>query len=160
MQIEKHRVVSIDYTLTDDDGQVIDSSQGAAPLTYLHGGGNIIPGLEAALEGKTSGQQLNVSIPPADGYGERRDELRQVVEREQFGEIDDLEIGMRFRVPMEDGGQVVVSVVEIRDDEVTVDGNHELAGVNLHFDVEIRDVREATPEEIDHGHVHEAEGHV
>ena len=160
MQIEKHRVVSIDYTLTDDDGQVIDSSDGAAPLTYLHGAGNIIPGLESALEGKTSGEQLNVSIQPADGYGERRDELRQVVERKQFEEIDDLDIGMQFRVPMQDGGQVVVSVVEIRDDEVTVDGNHELAGENLHFDVKIRDVREATPDEIDHGHVHEAEGHV
>lgn len=155
MQIAKDTVVSFDYELTNDQGEVIDSSQGSQPLTYLHGQGNIIPGLESALEGKDSGEQLKVSIPPAEAYGERRDDLQQTVEREKFGEIDDLQVGMRFQVPTNTGQPLVVKVVEVQDDTVTVDGNHELAGETLHFDVTVRDVREATDDEKSHGHVHQ-----
>lgn len=153
MQIAKDAVVAIDYELTDDDGQVIDSSKDAEPLKYLHGFGNIIPGLEKALDGKASGDQLNVSIEPEDGYGQRHDELQQVVSRENFGGAD-IEMGMRFRVPSESGQDLIMTIVAINGDEVTIDGNHELAGVRLHFDVTIRDVREATEEEISHGHAH------
>ncbi len=159
MKITKHTVVAIDYELTDDTGDVIDTSTGSAPLTYLHGTGSIIPGLENALEGKNSGERLNVTIQPADAYGDRHEALRQVVSREQFGDIEDLQIGMRFRAPTETGGQLVLTIVEMDGDSVTVDGNHELAGVTLHFDVTIRDVREASAEEISHGHVHEGDGH-
>lgn len=155
MQIANDTVVSVDYELTNDDGDLIDTSEGSKPLTYLHGVGGIIPGLESALEGKTSGQQLKVSIQPADAYGLRRDELQQVVSRQQFGDIDDLEVGMRFRVPTESGDHLVMTIVDVNGDAVTIDGNHELAGMTLHFDVVIRDVREATPEEISHGHAHE-----
>lgn len=153
MQIAKEAVVSIDYELTDDDGQLIDSSKGAEPLKYLHGFGNIIPGLEKALEGKATGDQLNVSIDPDEAYGQRLDELQQVVSRENFGD-NEIEVGMRFRVPSESGRELVMTIVGIDGDDVTIDGNHELAGVTLHFDVTIRDVREATDEEISHGHAH------
>ena len=165
MQVAKHKVVTIDYTLSDDDGETIDSSQGAEPLLYLHGEGNIIPGLERELEGKSVGDQIKVSISPADGYGEREEGLRQEVTRDHFNGIEDLEVGMQFRAPTdsEDDSEeeqfIVVTVVEIGDDTVTVDGNHELAGVRLHFDVTVREVREATSEEITHGHAHGAGGH-
>lgn len=158
MQVSKHKVVSIDYTLKNDEGEVLDSSQGAEPLSYLHGEGNIIPGLERALEGKGKGDQLQVSIDPADGYGDRVDGLRQVVAREDFGEID-LEVGMQFRVSADDDSEMIVQVVEILDDKVTIDGNHALAGMTLNFDVTIQEVRDATSEEIAHGHAHQADGH-
>lgn len=159
MQVAKHKVVAIDYTLTDDDGQTIDTSEGAEPLSYLHGEGNIIPGLESALEGKSTGDQFQVSIPPADGYGERNDDLRQVVARSHFSDIDDLEVGLQFRVPTDGDDTIVVTVVEIGDDEVTIDGNHDLAGVSLNFDITVRDIRDATSEEIEHGHAHGPGGH-
>ncbi|MFK8113338.1 MAG: peptidylprolyl isomerase [Rubripirellula sp.] len=160
MQIAEHSVVFIDYTLTGDDGDVIDSSSEGTPLCYLHGHGNIIPGLENALTGKAVGDQLKVTVEPEDGYGARRDELRQVVARERFGDTETLEVGMRFRVPTENGGQGVVAIVEINNDLITVDGNHDLAGKTLHFDVTVREIREATPEELEHGHAHGDGGHV
>ena len=158
MQVSKHKVVSIDYTLKGDDGEVIDSSQGGEPLSYLHGEGNIIPGLERALDGKAQGDELQVSIDPADGYGERVEELRQIVSREDFGDVD-LKIGMQFRVSTEDNVDMIVEIVEIEDDRVTIDGNHALAGMTLHFDVTIQEIRDATKEEIEHGHAHHAGGH-
>ena len=158
MQITKNTVVSIDYVLKDDAGQVLDSSEGAQPLAYLHGTGGIIPGLEAALAGKQVGDELQVSVAPRDAYGERNEALRQAVDREQFNGIEDLEIGMQFRVEAE-GGPLVVTIVEIGDDAVMIDGNHPLAGVNLHFSVTVRDVREATTEELEHGHAHGPGGH-
>ena len=157
MQIAEHKVVSIDYALTNDEGDLIDTSEGSEPLTYLHGVGSIIPGLEQALEGKRSGDQFNVSIEPANAYGHRRDELQQVVPREHFVDVDDLQIGMRFRASTESGDQLVMTVVEVGESSVTVDGNNQLSGVTLHFEVTIRDVRDATSEEIAHGHAHHPE---
>lgn len=159
MQVAKHKVVAFDYTLQDEDGETIDTSQGSDPLSYLHGADNIVPGLERELEGKVIGDQFKVAVQPEDGYGTRRDELRQVVAIENFSEVDDLQVGMQFRMPTDDEDFVVITVVEITDDKVTVDGNHALAGVVLHFDVTIRDIREASEEEIEHGHVHGPDGH-
>jgi FKBP-type peptidyl-prolyl cis-trans isomerase SlyD len=153
MQIEKHRVVSIDYTLTDDEGAVLDSSEGREPLMYVHGVGAIIPGLEQALEGRQSGDEFKVSVPPAAGYGERDDRLMAEVSRENFNEIEDLSVGMRFRVPTDRGDYQVVTVAEIADERVTIDANHPLAGVSLNFDVVVREVRDATQEEAISGQV-------
>ncbi len=158
MQISANMVVSIDYTLTDDQGAVIDSSEGRGPLAYIQGIGNIIPGLENALEGKAQGDSLKVSIAPQDGYGERNDELTQAVPKQMFEGNDEIQVGMQFQTMTESGPQVV-TVVEIDDENVTVDGNHPLAGENLNFDVTIVDIREATAEELEHGHVHGPEGH-
>ena len=159
MQIADKKVVAIDYTLKDDDGQVIDTSDGQDPLYYLHGADNIIPGLENALTGKSTGDALQVTIAPGDGYGERNDQLQQTVPRANFADVDEVEIGMQFRATGDDGSEVVVTVVEVGDDTVTLDGNHPLAGVTLHFDVTVREVRDASEEEIAHGHVHGPGGH-
>jgi len=153
MQIAKHKVVSIDYTLTDDDGTVLDSSTGQEPLSYLHGVGGIIPGLEKALEGQTTGDELKVVVEPGDAYGELHEGLRSEVSRDHFDEIESLELGMQFRVPTDQDDLHTVTVVEITDETVTVDGNHPLAGVTLHFEIAIRDVRDATEAEVSQGHV-------
>jgi FKBP-type peptidyl-prolyl cis-trans isomerase SlyD len=158
MQILANMVVSIDYTLTDDQGAVIDSSEGRDPLAYIQGTGNIIPGLERALEGKAKGDSLKVSVEPKDGYGERSDELTQQVPKEMFEGDNEIEVGMQFQTMSEYGPQVV-TVVAVDDKHVTVDANHPLAGENLHFDVTIVDIREASSEELEHGHVHGPEGH-
>ena len=158
MQITSNTVVSIDYVLTDDNGQVLDSSEGGDPLAYLHGSGGIIPGLERALAGKQVGDQLNVAVAPEDAYGERNEALRQDVPREQFDGIEDLQLGMQFRVDS-DAGPLVVTIVEIAETIVTIDGNHPLAGVNLNFAVTVREVRAATEEELAHGHAHGPGGH-
>jgi FKBP-type peptidyl-prolyl cis-trans isomerase SlyD len=157
MEISKHKVVTMDYTLSDDDGNVIDSSRGNDPLSYIQGTGNIIPGLEAALEGKTPGENVAVSIAPEDGYGERDESLLQVVPRNLFN-VDDLQVGMFFETQTQAGAQVV-TVVGVTDEEVTVDANHPLAGKTLNFDVDVVDVREASEEELEHGHVHGEGGH-
>ena len=157
MQIAKDTVVAIDYTLTDDAGTVIDSSRGSEPLAYLHGVGQIIPGLERALEGKAAGDAFQVNIAPADGYGERDDQLQQVVNREMF-EGHAVEVGMQFLAHMA-GAQHVFTVVGVEGDDVTVDGNHPLAGMALNFDVTVVSVRAATAEELTHGHAHGGDGH-
>ena len=153
MQIAKNTVVAIDYRLTDDEGQVLDSSEGRGPLSYLHGTGGIIPGLESELDGKHVGDQLQVAVAPEHGYGHRNEALRQDVPRIEFGEIKDLDVGMQFRVES-DAGPMVITIVEIAEDFVTIDGNHPLAGVNLNFAVTVREVREATDDELAHGHAH------
>lgn len=158
MQIAKHKVVSIDYTLTNDAGDVVDSSAGGEPLVYLHGMHNIISGLENALEGKSAGDTLQVTIAPKDGYGERVDAMVQTVPRELFQGVDQLEVGMQFQANTDSGVQVV-TITAVEGDEVTVDGNHPLAGENLNFDVTVVDVRDASDEEIEHGHVHGPGGH-
>jgi FKBP-type peptidyl-prolyl cis-trans isomerase SlyD len=158
MQITDEMVVAIEYTLTDDEGKVLDSSEGHEPLTYLHGTDGIIPGLERELSGKQVGDELKVAVTPQDGYGERDEDLRQQVGRDQFEGIEELETGMQFQVDS-DNGPLVVEIIEIDGDDVTIDGNHPLAGVNLNFAVTIRDIRAATAEEIEHGHAHGPGGH-
>ena len=158
MTITVNKVVTLDYTLTNDEGTVVDKSEGGSFL-YLHGASNIIPGLEQALEGKAAGDELTVAVEPKDGYGERNDEMTQTVPREMFDGDADIQPGMQFHAQSPDGQMLVVTVVEMNDENVTVDGNHPLAGVNLNFDVKIIEVRDATQEELDHGHVHGEGGH-
>jgi FKBP-type peptidyl-prolyl cis-trans isomerase SlyD len=154
MQITKDKVASIHYTLRDGEGNILDSSAGREPLTYLQGAGNLIAGMEEGLEGKSKGDKLQLKISPEKGYGVKDDALVQKVPRAAFGN-QKVEKGMQFQT---NNGQVV-TVTETGLESITVDGNHPLAGVELHFDVEITDVRSATPEEISHGHVHGAGGH-
>ncbi len=152
-------MVSIHYTLKNDAGSVIDSSIGKDPLYYLHGAGNLISGMEENLEGKKKGDQFETIIPPEKGYGVKNPQLEQVVSKSVFGENQqDVKVGMQFQA--QNGNQAfIVTVKEIDGDKVTIDGNHELAGENLHFSVEVMSVREASKEEIDHGHVHGPGGH-
>lgn len=158
MKIAKNTVASFHYTLTNDAGEVIDSSDGREPLAYIHGEGQIVPGLENALEGREKGDKLNVDVVPAEGYGVKHDELVQVVPREAFQGVEDLQPGMQFQ-GRNDQGAINVTITKIEGDQVTVDGNHPLAGETLHFAVEIADVREPTAEELSHGHVHGVGGH-
>ena len=157
MQVAQNSVVLIHYTLTDDTGKKLDSSDGT-PLAYLHGNGNLIPGLERELEGKSAGDQLNVKIAAADAYGEYDKSLVQRVPRRALKGIGNLTVGMQLHTQSPHGVRAV-TVTQIAGDMVTIDGNHPLAGRNLNFDVEITDVREATEEELEHGHVHGAGGH-
>lgn len=159
MQIAAQKVVTIDYTLTDDQGNVIDSSKGGEPLAYIHGLGNIIPGLESALEGKQAGDAMNVSVDPAEGYGERDENLLQSVPRQMFETPEEIQVGMQFHTMTEDGNMMVVTVAEVTSETITVDANHPLAGQTLNFDVTIVGVRDATEEELEHGHVHGEGGH-
>ena len=159
MLIADHHVVAIDYTLTNEAGEVIDSSAGAEPLVYLHGAGNIIAGLENALTGKAVGDELEVSIEPQDAYGEYSAELISTIGREMFEGVDELQVGMQFHASAPDGGMQIVTIRDIDGDEVTIDGNHPLAGQQLNFKVKIATVRAASEEEIAHGHVHGEGGH-
>jgi len=147
-------VVSMHYTLTNNEGEVLDSSEGADPLVYLHGAGNIIPGLEKALVGKAAGATLQVKVPPAEDYGEVEADLQELVPLSAFQGVDKVEPGMVFQAQGSDGQLRRITVTAVEGDNVSVDGNHPLAGVELTFDVEIVEVREATAQEIDHGHVH------
>lgn len=153
MLIGPNCVVSMHYELTNSAGEVLDSSAGHEPLTYLHGAQNIIPGLENQLTGRTVGDQLDVVVQPEEGYGTHQPALVQQVPRSAFPDSDALETGMRFTADSSDGNVSVV-ITELSDELVTVDGNHPLAGEVLHFAVSITDVRAATEEEVAHGHVH------
>ena len=154
MQITKHKVASIHYTLTDNDGKVLDSSVGREPLTYIQGIGNLIPGMENGLEGKSKGDKFNIKVSPEEGYGVKDEALTQNVPRSAFGN-QDIKVGMQFQT--EQGSVVTVSKVGLSD--ITVDANHPLAGVELNFDVEVLEIRSATEEELAHGHVHGPGGH-
>jgi len=154
MQITQNTVASIEYTLKDNDGQVLDTSEGREPLTYLHGSGNLVPGLEAALEGNGEGDSVSVTVEPAEGFGDRDENLIQQVPKTAFEGVDSIEAGMRFQASDENGQGRIVTVTEVADDQVTVDANHPLAGVPLNFDVNVVEVRAASEEEIEHGHVH------
>jgi FKBP-type peptidyl-prolyl cis-trans isomerase SlyD len=158
MQIAERNVALFHYTLTNDKGEVIDSSEGRAPLAYIHGSGHIVPGLEKALEGRSAGDQFKVDVSAEEGYGPRHQELIQIVPREAFQGVEDLQPGMQFQ-GRNDQGSINVTIASIDGDSVTVDGNHPLAGETLHFAVEITEVREATDEEMQHGHVHGEGGH-
>lgn len=148
------QVVSIHYTLTNNDGEVIDSSREAEPLSYLHGAGNIIPGLEQALVGKSEGASLTVTVEPELAYGEALVELVQVVDRAAFQGVDDVQPGMAFEAQGEDGAVQHIVVKAVEGEQVTVDANHPLAGETLNFAVDVVAVRDATAEELEHGHAH------
>lgn len=154
MKVAENCVVSIHYTLTDDDGKVIDTSDGREPLVYLHGAGNIIPGLEGELTGCEVGDQKNVVVQPENGYGVSRPELIQKLPKDLFTGIEKIEVGMEFRAQGPDGQEQPVVVKQVEEDGITIDANHALAGVVLNFDVKVEGVREASQEEIAHGHVH------
>lgn len=154
MKIETNKVVSIDYTLKNDQGKVLDSSEGNEPLSFIYGNGNIISGLESALEGKSSGDELSVSIEPKDAYGEYDDTKMFEVGKEQFQDPTKVQEGMQVQGQTADGQVQIFTIKTIGEEKVTLDANHPLAGETLHFDVAVTDVRDATQEELDHGHVH------
>jgi FKBP-type peptidyl-prolyl cis-trans isomerase SlyD len=153
MQVADNMAVSIHYTLTNDDGEVLDSSIGDEALVFLQGSGNIIPGLEKVMVGKVTGDKFNVRIVPEEAYGELMEDMIQVLSRDMFEGIDNIEVGMQFHADVS-SGPGVVTVVSIEGDDITIDGNHPLAGIALNFDVEVIDVRLATEEEASHGHIH------
>lgn len=153
MQVANNMAVSIHYTLTNDAGEVLDSSIGQDTLVYLHGTGNIISGLESAITGKVVGDKFNVRIAPENAYGEIHDDRVQVISRDMFEGIDDIQVGMQFHADVSQGPGVV-TVVSVNDNDITIDGNHPLAGMALTFDVEVINVRPATTEEMAHGHIH------
>jgi FKBP-type peptidyl-prolyl cis-trans isomerase SlyD len=159
MSIAKDQVVTIHYTVQNGDGQTIDSSDGREPLAYLHGHENIIPGLEAALEGHDEGESLQVSIEPEQAYGRREEEKIVAVSREDLPDDFDVPEGEMVQSQNPDGSVSIFTVQENREQEVVLDGNHPLADQTLHFDVEVVEVREATGEEIEHGHAHGEHGH-
>ena len=158
MQIAENAVVSMHYTLTDEQGQELDSSVGQEPLVFLSGAQNIIDGLDNALQGKEAGEKLTVSVSPEEGYGEVHQELIQKVPPDNFQGVDDIQVGMQF-MAQTPGGEQPVTVIGVEEDGVMLDGNHPLAGKTLNFDVEIVDVRDAVAEELEHGHVHGEGGH-
>jgi len=154
MVIGKNKVVTIDYTLTGADGNVLDTSAGDEPLAYVHGTGSLVPGVEAALEGKAAQDHVSLTVEPAQGYGVRDEELVFDLPRKQFSDVPDLAVGMEFELQTEEDVHLA-TVVSVGDADVTVDANHPLAGQTLHFEIDVVGIREATPEEIEHGHVHD-----
>lgn len=159
MQISNNAVVTIDYTLTNDAGEVIDSSRDAEPLAYLHGASNIIPGLEAALEGKGVGDVVQVHVEPEEAYGQHQEGLIQSIDRSMFEGVETLEVGMEFHAQTNEGTMQIIRIVAVDGDDITIDANHPLAGVPLNFDVTVIEVRDATEEELSHGHAHSPGGH-
>jgi FKBP-type peptidyl-prolyl cis-trans isomerase SlyD len=158
MKIEPNSVVTLHYTLKDNDGNVIDQSDDGSFL-YLHGAMNIVPGLESALAVKSAGDEFSVAVSPEEGYGKKDPGRIQEVPKEMFQDAGEIEVGLQFHAQSPDGAAVVVTVIEIKDDVVVIDGNHALAGVDLNFAVTVIEVREASEEEVSHGHVHGPHGH-
>lgn len=158
MNIAKDSVVTINYTLKNDAGEVLDTSDGREPLVYLHGVGGLIPGLEKELEGKKAADTLEVTVPPEEAYGSKRDDLLRVVSKQGFQGDEEIVPGMRVQLET-DQGPAVAMVSGIEGENVTLDLNHPLADMTLHFDVEVVNVREAQAEELEHGHVHGEGGH-
>ncbi|WP_018142053.1 MULTISPECIES: peptidylprolyl isomerase [unclassified Thioalkalivibrio] len=158
MQVAQNAVVAIHYTLTNDAGEKIDSSEGREPLAYLHGNGQLVPGLERELEGKAAGDKVQAKVAPAEGYGEKIDAMVQEIPMDAFQGVESVEPGMQFQAQTENG-PLTVTVTKVEGDTATVDGNHPLAGETLNFDVEIVEVREASAEELEHGHAHGEGGH-
>jgi len=159
MQISDEMAVLIHYKVANAEGEVIDSSEGDEPLAYIHGQGNIVPGLEQALHGKGVGDRVQVTVTPEDGYGVHEPDKVQTVPRAAFDTDTKIEPGMQFQAESEDGDEIIVTVTEVTQDEVTVDANHPLAGQTLRFEVEVVEVRACTEEELEHGHVHGPGGH-
>ena len=148
MQIDKHTFVTIDYVLSDEKDIIIDSSKESGPLIYMHGSGNLIPGLESSLKGKTTGEKFTVTIPPEKGYGTRDDSFVHVFPKEHFNEIENIQVGMDIQI-QEGNSSQVMSIIKIENDEVTLDGNHPLAGKTLTVEIDVKEVREATTEELE-----------
>jgi FKBP-type peptidyl-prolyl cis-trans isomerase SlyD len=157
--IQNGKVVSIHYTLTNEEGEVLDTSKGEAPFDYLHGAQNIVPGLEKKLTGQAVGAHLEVEVSPEEGYGAHDPEGVQHVAKSAFPSDVDLETGMQFRAENSDGEAVPIWVTAIDGDDVTIDFNHPLAGETLKFDVTVTAIRDASAEEIEHGHPHGPGGH-
>lgn len=157
--ISKGKVVTIHYTLRDDSGEVLDTSNGGQPLDYLHGAGNIVPGLESGLSGRKQGESLRVRVPPEEGYGVQDPRGLQKVPRGSFPAELELEPGMQFGAEDEQGGRTTIWIRDVVGEEVTIDLNHPLAGKTLEFEIMIAGVRDATREEISHGHPHGPHGH-
>ncbi len=153
MQIEKNKVVTFDYTVTDENGGMIESSHGDEPLSYLHGAGGIAPGLESAMEGKVEGDSFAITLRPEEGFGERDEELVHTLSRDELAELGEIEIGMQLHAEDESGIRIL-TVSKIEDDEIILDENHPLAGMTVKFDVKVVDVRDASDEEKEHGHPH------
>jgi len=158
MTIQQNKVVAMHYSVSDANGNELDSSFGSEPLVFIHGSGSLISGLEQALIGKQAGDKFSVDIAAADAYGERHEELTQAVPRALFEGME-VEVGMRFRAADPDGREQSVIVLDVTDEEVVVDGNHPLSGIDLSFEVEILLVRDATADELAHGHAHGMDGH-
>ncbi|HOP62984.1 MAG TPA: peptidylprolyl isomerase [Spirochaetota bacterium] len=150
LKVENNKVVTFEYTLKNDNGDILDTSANHSPLVYIHGSGNIIPGLESELEGKQIGDKFQASIDPENAYGIRYDELVQKIERDKLAHLDTIEIGMQLQAYDEQGMQIL-TVVDVSESEVTLDGNHPLAGETLHFDVEVTGIRDTTEEEAMYG---------
>lgn len=158
MTVSKDKVVSIEYKLTDDGGSVLDSSEGRGALSYIHGHGNLVSGLETELEGKEDGTPFEAHVAPGEGYGDYDEELLFSVPKERFKEFSDLEVGMQFEAETDQGHQIM-AIKSIEGESVVVDANHPLAGQVLHFEGTIVGVRDATKDEITHGHVHDEDHH-
>jgi FKBP-type peptidyl-prolyl cis-trans isomerase SlyD len=157
VQIGPQKVVSLEYKLKDDSGKVLDSSKAGEPLRYLHGAGTLVPGLEKALEGRRAGDHFEVTLTPAEAYGERNERLVRNIPVRKLRHKQP-QVGARYPVETEEGTRIVL-VIALRGDYATVDGNHPLVGMTLHFEITVLEVREATSEELSHGHVHGAGGH-
>ncbi len=158
MQIEKNKVAVIDYSVKTSEGQMIDTSEGTEPLAFLCGFHNIVPGLESALVGKSAGDQVEVVVNPDEAYGQYNQEMVKEVPLSAFQGVEKVEEGMQFQAESPNGPQLI-TVTKVENEMVTVDGNHPLAGIELHFDVTVKQVRDASEEEIAHGHVHGEGGH-
>ncbi|MCG5053369.1 MAG: peptidylprolyl isomerase [Myxococcales bacterium] len=158
MKVAAQKVVTITYTLKDEKGEVLDTSEGREPMAYLHGAANIVPGLEAALEGKEAGESLEVTLPPEQGYGVRDEQAIRNVATRKLSPDRKVAVGERYRVSTPEGGRIV-TVLSVKGDYATIDANHPLAGITLHFAVSVVDVRDASAEEVAHGHVHTPGAH-
>ena len=154
MTIQTKKVVTIDYVLKDEKGELIDQSQDGS-FCYLHGANNIIPGMEDALTGRTKGDEFKLVIEPKDAYGEYNPNMTQTVDRAMFDTNDDIKVGMQFQAQNEQGHMMMITVSKIDGDKITIDGNHPLAGETLHYDIKVVDIRDATDDELSHGHVHQ-----
>ena len=152
--IIKNKVVSLSYCLKDAQGKELDRTDTDKPMTYLHGGGAIVPGLENALSGLQIGEKKEVTVKPEEGYGEILDDLKMNVERKMFPAAQKIALGMQFMAELGDGRKHPFTVVEMRDNEIHIDGNHPLAGQTLYFSLEVMEIRDATSEELEHGHSH------
>ena len=157
-EIQNNNVVDIEYTLTDPNGELLDTSKERGPLTYIQGKANIIPGLESEMVGKKLGDSFKVTVTPENAYGNRDEALIQSVPKAQFGEdAEKVNVGDQVQVQAQDGSPMYVMAVEVNDNEIVLDANHPLAGMTLNFDVEVVGIREATKEELELGYVQEKE---